>query len=377
MDIYCIQVDRQVICLRIMTQHTLGIGWVSTWLLLCFCYSCFSYMFFTSGRDSYSLCSAPFLHAVIRWKGLVEIKICCFELHFCDKTLPFSKTEFRLKIPEVWVYVWWESQFTVESRSHEFIFVSVDLMFETLLQVMSNDGLKLLYVQLHRHLSTQFNNTGGEANLKKCMLFCLIQTSVTLAIIKASKGNWKKDSVSVDIWKEVDVEDFGSIISEQVAELNDFRKKDWNIKTIQSDIQFYIITQEFLEVISLISDFDKEERLKLIENQVPRQNHSRNCRWENADIKWMLMGWIEKMNVWIWKLQSFAFGFFSRGMMSIDTCPFEISNEREIVSISEHYLFGKASILRQSSIPFIFEFYIRYNSLALIRCSWIMQKALS
>ena len=63
-------------------------------------------------------------------------------------------------------------------------------MFETLLQVMSNDGLKLLYVQLHRHLSTQFNNTGGEANLKKCMLLCLIQTSVTLAIIKASKGNY-------------------------------------------------------------------------------------------------------------------------------------------------------------------------------------------
>ena len=68
--------------------------------------------------------------------------------------------------------------------------LSVDRMFETLLQVMSNDGLKLLYVQLHRHLSTQFNNTGGEANLKKCMLLCLIQTSVILAIIKASKGHY-------------------------------------------------------------------------------------------------------------------------------------------------------------------------------------------
>ena len=69
------------------------------------------------------------------------------------------------------------------------MFVSVDRMFETLLKVMSNDGLKLLYVQLHKNLSTQFNNTGGETNLKKCML-CLIQTSVTLAIIKASKGNY-------------------------------------------------------------------------------------------------------------------------------------------------------------------------------------------
>ena len=98
-------------------------------------------------------------------------------------------------------------------------------MFETLLQVMSNDGLKLLYVQLHRHLSTQFNNTGGEANLKKCMLLCLIQTSVTLAIIKARKVTILKDYVLMDILKEVDVEDNGSTISEQVAELNDFRKK--------------------------------------------------------------------------------------------------------------------------------------------------------
>ena len=57
-------------------------------------------------------------------------------------------------------------------------------MFETLLQVMSNDSLKLLYVQRHRYLSMQFHNTGGEANLKKCMLLCLIQTGVTLAIIK-------------------------------------------------------------------------------------------------------------------------------------------------------------------------------------------------
>ena len=84
---------------------------------------------------------------------------------------------------------------------------------------------------------------------------------------------------------------------------------------------------------------------------MPRQNRSRKCRWEKADIKWMLIGWIEKMHVWIWKLQSFTFGFFSGGMMSIDTCPFEVSNEWETVSVSEHYLFGKVSILRLSSIP--------------------------
>ena len=52
------------------------------------------------------------------------------------------------------------------------------------------------------------------------------------------------------------MEDYGSIISEQAAELNDFRKKDWNINTFQPDILFYIITQDFLEVISLISDLD-------------------------------------------------------------------------------------------------------------------------
>ena len=34
-------------------------------------------------------------------------------LHFCDKTLPFSKTVLGFLS-----LVWWESQFTVESRSH-------------------------------------------------------------------------------------------------------------------------------------------------------------------------------------------------------------------------------------------------------------------
>ena len=34
-----------------------------------------------------------------------------------------------------------------------------------------------------------------------------------------------KDTVAVDIFKEVDVEDFEGTVSEQDAELNDFRKK--------------------------------------------------------------------------------------------------------------------------------------------------------
>ena len=57
------------------------------------------------------------------------------------------------------------------------------------------------------------------------MLLCLIQTSVILAIIKARKVTILKEYVFMDILKEVDVEDYGSTISEQVAELNDFRKK--------------------------------------------------------------------------------------------------------------------------------------------------------
>ena len=85
---------------------------------------------------------------------------------------------------------------------------------------------KLLYVQLRKQTSFNgVNNTGREANLKKCMLLCLIQTSVTLAIIKARKVTILKDYVLMDILKEVDVEDYGSTISKQVAELNNFRKK--------------------------------------------------------------------------------------------------------------------------------------------------------
>ena len=57
------------------------------------------------------------------------------------------------------------------------------------------------------------------------MLLWLIQTSVTLVIIKRKIVTILKDYGVMDILKEVDVEDYGSTISKQVAELNDFRKK--------------------------------------------------------------------------------------------------------------------------------------------------------
>ena len=189
---------------------------------------------------------------------------------------PSLKLNSDWKSPKVWVYVWWESQFTVESRSHEFIFVSVDRMFETHLQVMSNDGFEVIICSAtHRHLSTELTKLEERQISKSVCCYVWFKQVWLLLSSKQVKVTILKDSVSVDICKEVDVEDYGSIISEQVAELNDFRKKDWNINTFQPDIQFYSITQDFLEVISLISDLDKNERLKLIENRVPRQNCSR------------------------------------------------------------------------------------------------------
>ena len=40
-------------------KHILGIGWLIIWLLLHYCYSWFSNMFFTYGRDSSSMCNVP------------------------------------------------------------------------------------------------------------------------------------------------------------------------------------------------------------------------------------------------------------------------------------------------------------------------------
>ena len=76
---------------------------------------------------------------------------------------------------------------------------------------------------------------------------------MTLAIIKARKVTILKDYVLMDILKEVDVEDYGSRTS---CRIKRFQKKDWNTYTFQPYIQFYIIIQDFLEVISLISDLD-------------------------------------------------------------------------------------------------------------------------
>ena len=60
----------------------------------------------------------------------------------------------------------------------------MDRIFETLLQVMSNDGFEVIVCSATQTSFNGVNNTGGETNLKKCMLLCLIQTGVTLAIIK-------------------------------------------------------------------------------------------------------------------------------------------------------------------------------------------------
>ena len=51
----------------------------------------------------------------ISWNKIVQ------RWHFCDKTLPFSKT-----ILSFLSLVWWESQFTVESRSHVFFGVWIE-----------------------------------------------------------------------------------------------------------------------------------------------------------------------------------------------------------------------------------------------------------
>ena len=84
-----------------------------------------------------------FLHAVVRWKGLVETDMGALsdvptpprswlwnkiKWHFRLETLPFSWLEFWLKIPRGSRCFLWESQFTVESGSHNFKFVNWFLM---------------------------------------------------------------------------------------------------------------------------------------------------------------------------------------------------------------------------------------------------------
>ena len=81
-----------------------------------------------------------------------------------------------------------------------------------------------------------------EKKISKCMLLWLIQTSVTLAIITARKVTILKDYVVMDILKEVDVEDYGSTISKQVAELNDFRETSILFNDTLSSISSYKIS---------------------------------------------------------------------------------------------------------------------------------------
>ena len=75
-----------------------------------FYYSNFFNGFLTLGLDSsFNKCALLTCRRLVKrisWNKFVL-------LHFCDKTLPFSKT-----ILGFLSLVWWESQFTVESRSH-------------------------------------------------------------------------------------------------------------------------------------------------------------------------------------------------------------------------------------------------------------------
>ena len=107
-------------------------------------------------------------------------------------------------------------------------------MFETLLQVMSNDGFEAIICSATQTSFNGVNNTGGEANLKKCMLLCLIQTSVILAIIKASKGHYferfcfgrhLKRSRCGRLWK---------YYFRTSCRIKRFQKKDWNINFNQT-----------------------------------------------------------------------------------------------------------------------------------------------
>ena len=67
-----------------------------------------------------------------------------------------------------------------------------------------------------------------------------------------------------------------------------------------------------------------------------RQSCSRNVRWGKAELS----------ECYLVEERRYTSELSECNLTSTDTCPFENSNEREIVSVSEHYLFGKASLLR-------------------------------
>ena len=74
-----------------------------------------------------------------------------------------------------------------------------------------------------------------------------------------------------------------------------------------------------------------------------RQNRSRKWRLRKAESSDCYL--VEEADTCLnlGKTVVYHWKKFQRGMTSTDTCPFENSNEWEIVSMSEHYLFGKAS----------------------------------
>ena len=97
----------------------------ATIILRFLCYSDFFIGFLTLGPDS-----SFYKCAILTCRRSVK-RISWNKVLLCDKTLPFSKTVLRFLSS-----VWWESQFTVESRSHVFLKLwSLDRMLIASLQM--------------------------------------------------------------------------------------------------------------------------------------------------------------------------------------------------------------------------------------------------
>ena len=119
---------------------------------------------------------------------------------------PSLKRNLDWKSPEVWVFVWWESQFTVESRSPDF--VSVDLVLKTFLQDMSNDGFEVIVISTTQLSFNQICKTGkiftGSLNCRhiifhKNILFEVLK--VPFAVIE-QLSTWRTGMMSN--WKVLD-----------------------------------------------------------------------------------------------------------------------------------------------------------------------------
>ena len=97
----------------------------ATIILRFLCYSDFFIGFLTLGPDS-----SFYKCAILTCRRSVK-RISWNKVSLCDKTLPFSKTVLRFLS-----VVWWESQFTVEPRSHVFLRLrSLDRMLIASLQM--------------------------------------------------------------------------------------------------------------------------------------------------------------------------------------------------------------------------------------------------